>query len=1627
MQSPGDLQKLQLLLSVLPVMALVLPVVVTCFGASTGSRAPVAGDYPPVPKQNSPTLCRRLESSLSADRHLGVDVSEHRAEAILVKAIQLVQEGGTGCQEIPSMAEVQHTGEVTEPPEDHCLRDDPQWAPDWFQDGWGYERRQCLESPATLPVAECADLQQLDLWADMDDMSAGVCTPLSRPLSNSKAQRSPARSSDRRVQHIKTQAGFKKYRKRKMDEVNPVRPEVFDRLAAWAARVDPDNKEFQLSIDVYGNSRGLQRLVMDGANPRSALNRPWSDKAVWVHSPESLWDQTVTKVIGEGAKGLALLPVRKSKPWFWAFGEIAIDWIDVEVGSPLFINSTGQQLCTTVPYRIVLFDAYGTEPPPESVQNAYKIPHTVPNDADWDAPTDPIPNTPTAQDLCAVNDVESQRSQMNRKQRRILKIRYADDEKPRPTAKKGSLETDELSEASMAEASPGPVSESDTDEPPLKGSAEYSTSQRFTSEGKAKIGYGHREGLFKDSVQVLGSSYGDRSKYTTNVRSVIQADEMWPGAEKYRDALLQRFGSTVFTPKHASHITPAAQEARGEHAIVKLGLIEGAEPRAAKPIRAVGLRETMLQQKLKDFESRGFLREAQANPQWVSRCFLVPKPGSNKWRLVIDYRWLNSQLKGKNFPIPVIEDQLANQSGNFLFTLIDLEDGFHQMHLEEDSKHLTAFGTPFAVFEWNVLPMGVKVGPAAYQEMVQHITKKCPSSRPYIDDILSANGREELVPGKVTVSQKQEPEVLEKYFQKHYEDLFSLFEALERAMLTVKPEKCHFFRKTVKYVGHILKDGRRFPCPSRVEAVANWDHRTITTPKRLKWFLGLVGWYQIYIENFAKHAQPLMEALKGKYRYEAQDPSAPVARDATGLPNKRRRVKLTGKEAKIEWTPEMVENFQILKDKLVKFVDGDGLWLPNPHGKFYSRKLQGQRADGVNFHKNLGQIAWTPREKETYAIVTCLLKFQSWIGGQEVTVQTDHSAIVKWYKEELTTISGPLGRRGRWHEFLSRFNLFIQYRPGKDNEAADALSRWAYPAGEAQDTNFHGSDCDLEGWQAAERAERDRIRQLLHKQYPESFEPLRSSQTFSVNKPTGDERKVERVQIEGWDAPRVERALREVSVSSVHEGMTDEICGIDSDGRQFYAVDEFFMHTCPIPEPGTVALQTPPSEPSVASTQSTAKLSRAERRRIRQMQSKPASRRYMTVSQMYDAFQHMSWHLPGMYNLVQQDSVMGVRDIKTVKIPPAVAVLTRDWSPEYAQDKFFSPHWDKMVSDKFIQIEGKEYTFHEGKVRSRGKICVPTGLLDQVVRATHAFSHPGVRKTREMMDRKYSVRCKGSDLDKCISDVLRRCPVCQSCKPRRGTQPEANQPAPIPEFPFSSICIDFCDLSSDPVVSNGNTYDYVLVVVCRLTGYVVALPCSKTITAEQLAELFLNRVVSFMGLPQQTFSDHDHLVTAKFFTTLCSLSGIDMKQSPIYRPRSNGRAERAVQVVIDSLRKFLEQTRKKNWAQLLPLAVWAANDIPGPIHGYSPHFLLFGRHPIGFGDCPPVIPEHGSEDALKFFADMITNRQYVQRQLQRIHDAQAQRFLADHPTNVYQEGEYVWYSGHDKAKNSKLHRVWTGP
>ena len=119
---------------------------------------------------------------------------------------------------------------------------------------------------------------------------------------------------------------------------------------------------------------------------------------------------------------------------------------------------------------------------------------------------------------------------------------------------------------------------------------------------------------------------------------------------------------------------------------------------------------------------------------------------------------------------------------------------------------------------------------------------------------------------------------------------------------------------------------------------------------------------------------------------------------------------------------------------------------------------------------------------------------------------TDHSRLLQWYKEDLCTFSGLLGHQRRWHEFSSRFNLHIESLPGERNEVGDTLSRWAYTAGELQDSTFHGSTMDAEGWAMDDQREQARTRDCVQQEYsgefllPVTLAPL-SVSTFPLPSP----------------------------------------------------------------------------------------------------------------------------------------------------------------------------------------------------------------------------------------------------------------------------------------------------------------------------------------------------------------------------------------------------------------------------------------------------------------------------------------------------------------------------------------------
>ena len=212
----------------------------------------------------------------------------------------------------------------------------------------------------------------------------------------------------------------------------------------------------------------------------------------------------------------------------------------------------------------------------------------------------------------------------------------------------------------------------------------------------------------------------------------------------------------------------------------------------------------------------------------------------------------------------------------------------------------------------------------------------------------------------------------------------------------------------------------RSPAPFKVDAVRNWPKPK--TPEQMKGFLGVVNWYSIYIRYFSNIAAPLMTSLQGKYEL------------VRGVDGRKGLFRVPRQQICIQWTPEMEFAFVQLKEALSADCDlcipsfdgeyrihvdacnhgvGAVLEQQNPEGEwrpcaFFSRKLEGK--DGK------GQRAWSTREQETYALVSCLLKLKSWIGGRKVTVYTNRKSLESRYKEDLCTLSGPFGRRARWHQ-----------------------------------------------------------------------------------------------------------------------------------------------------------------------------------------------------------------------------------------------------------------------------------------------------------------------------------------------------------------------------------------------------------------------------------------------------------------------------------------------------------------------------------------------------------------------------------------------------------------------------------
>ena len=225
----------------------------------------------------------------------------------------------------------------------------------------------------------------------------------------------------------------------------------------------------------------------------------------------------------------------------------------------------------------------------------------------------------------------------------------------------------------------------------------------------------------------------------------------------------------------------------------------------------------------------------------------------------------------------------------------------------------------------------------------------------------------------------------------------------------------------------------------------------------------------------------------------------------------------------------------------------------------------------------------------------------------------------------------------------------------------------------------------------------------------------------------------------------------------------------------------------------------------------------------------------------------------------------------------------------------------------------------------------------------------------------------------------------------------------------------------------GDSYDSILVIINRLTKMVHYEPVKVTINAPGLAEVIIDVVVRYHGLPDSIVTNRGSLFTSKFWSSLCYFLGIKRKLFTAFHPQTDGQTERQNSTMEAYLRAFVN-FEQNDWAQLLPMAEFAYNNAKNASTGHTSFELNCGYHPhVSYEE--DLDPRSKSKTAEELSSELRNLMAVCQQNLHHAQELQKQAHDKGVKPQSYALGNKVWLSSkHLKTKrNRKLEAKFLGP
>jgi hypothetical protein len=209
--------------------------------------------------------------------------------------------------------------------------------------------------------------------------------------------------------------------------------------------------------------------------------------------------------------------------------------------------------------------------------------------------------------------------------------------------------------------------------------------------------------------------------------------------------------------------------------------------------------------------------------------------------MVVDYRKVNTKINFGCHPLPTIDQAFEPFGGAVIFSVLNLNSAYFQIPLSIKSRHVTAFCTPFSLFEFNKVPMGISVGSQGLSRVV---------------DQLFAD-----LKGKFVFNYLDDLVVYSYSLAEHASHLREVLGRLQQAGFTLNPNKITIGAQEITYLGHVLLSQGIRALPDLIAAIQSYS--CSQNLRGVCRFVGMVGFYTWFIPDHSQHAEPL-HALKRK-------------------------------------------------------------------------------------------------------------------------------------------------------------------------------------------------------------------------------------------------------------------------------------------------------------------------------------------------------------------------------------------------------------------------------------------------------------------------------------------------------------------------------------------------------------------------------------------------------------------------------------------------------------------------------------------------------------------------------------------------------------------------------------------